>query len=62
MRVTVDLPPTQHRELKAWAAAAAEELGRARVTNQDIMKALLARMFADSTLADQIITDLSKSQ
>lgn len=62
VRVTVDLAPTQHRSLKDWNSKAAVTLGRARVTNQDVLKALVARLLSDSTLADQIITDLADSQ
>jgi hypothetical protein len=62
VRVTVDLPPTQHRALQAWTADAAETLGRARVTKQDVLTTLVARLLADPALADQIINDLGSNQ
>lgn len=62
VRVTVDLAPTQHRALQTWTADAAETLGRARVTKQDVLTALVARLLDDPGLADQIITDLGNSE
>ncbi|WP_329094285.1 hypothetical protein [Streptosporangium sp. NBC_01469] len=62
VRVTVDLAPTQHRALQTWTADAAETLGRSRVTKQDVLTALVARLLNDPGLADQIITDLGNSE
>ena len=58
IRSTVDLPPARHRSLKAWSAATATEIGRARVTTQEVINALVHRMLTDETLARKIKDDL----
>lgn len=58
IRSTVDLPPTRHAALKAWCGETAVELGRSRVTTQDVVGALVARLLTDETLARKIRADL----
>jgi hypothetical protein len=58
IRSTVDLPPARHRSLKAWSAETATEIGRARVTTQEVINALVHRMLTDETLARKIRDDL----
>lgn len=60
VRRTVDLAPTHHGQLQAWCAEAAVELGVARVTGQDVMRALVARLLTDETMARRIRADLAK--
>lgn len=62
VRMTVDLPPAQDRNFKRWAAEAADTLGRSRVTKQEVVTALIARLLTDPALAEQIITDLGAYQ
>jgi predicted dienelactone hydrolase len=58
IRSTVDLSPARHRSLKAWSAETATEIGRARVTTQEVINALVHRMLTDETLARKIRDDL----
>lgn len=58
VRRTVDLSPTQHAQLAAWCTETAREIGRARVTGQDVLRALVARLLTDEVLARKIRADL----
>lgn len=58
IRSTVDLPPARHRSLKAWSAETATEIGRARVTTQEVINALVHLLLTDETLARKVRNDL----
>jgi len=58
VRSTVDLPSGRHSSLKTWCTETATELGRARVTTQDVVNALVHRLLTDETLARKIRQDL----
>lgn len=58
IRSTVDLPSGRHSSLKTWCTETATELGRARVTTQDVVNALVHRLLTDETLARKIRQDL----
>jgi hypothetical protein len=58
IRSTVDLPPHQHASMKAWCNETAVMVGRARVTTQDVVRALIGRLLTDETLARKIREDL----
>ena len=63
VRRTVDLSPSHHAQLAEWCRETARQLGRARVTGQDVLRALVARVLTDETLARKIRADLrSESQ
>jgi hypothetical protein len=62
VRSTLDLPPATHRDLQAWLGEAAVRLGRARVTKQDVLEALVKRLMTDETLAKLILSDLKERQ
>jgi len=53
-RRTVDLSLTTHRALDAWQQQAADRLGVARVTGQEVFTALIEQLLTDPKLADQI--------
>ncbi|MGH3563840.1 MAG: hypothetical protein ACRDTN_19175, partial [Mycobacterium sp.] len=53
-RRTVDLSPAQHRGLDIWQRQAADRLGRARVTGQEVLSALVDQLLSDSKLSAQI--------
>lgn len=55
VRRTVDLSPTAHRALDTWQRGAADRLGLARVTGQDVIAALVDQLLADAELSEQII-------
>lgn len=59
VRRTVDLYAAQHAELDMWCTETARELGRARVTGQAVMEALVRRLLTDETLARKIRADLA---
>ena len=54
-RRTVDLAPAQHRALDIWQREAADRLGLARVTGQEVLAALVDQLLSDPKLAAQII-------
>ena len=54
-RRTVDLPASTHRALDIWQREAADRLGVARVTGQDVLTALIDQLLVDPNLAAQIV-------
>jgi hypothetical protein len=59
VRRTVDLSPQQHKDLSRWCDETAEALEVTRVTGQDVLVALVARLLVDDVLADQIHTAIA---
>jgi len=59
VRRSVDLSPADHARLTQWCAETAEMIGTARVTGQDVIRALIARLLMDEALAQRIRADLS---
>lgn len=59
VRRSVDLSPTYHFKLTQWCAETADIIGTARVTGQDVIRALVARLLMDESLARRIRDDLS---
>lgn len=53
-RRTVDLPAATHRALDIWQREAADRLGVARVTGQEVLTALIDQLLADPKLTAQI--------
>lgn len=53
-RRTVDLPAATHRALDIWQREAADRLGVARVTGQEVLTALIDQLLIDPKLAAQI--------
>jgi hypothetical protein len=53
-RRTVDLPLTTHRALDVWQREAADRIGVARVTGQEVLIALIDQLLADPKLSSQI--------
>jgi hypothetical protein len=62
VRSTLDLNPTMHRDLQVWITESSTVLGRARLTKQDVLTALVARLLADKAFAASIINDLRSGQ
>lgn len=62
VRRTVDLSPAHHAELDAWCAETARQLGRARVTGQDVLRSLVAELLSDETTARKIRQRLAEDQ
>ncbi len=60
VRKTVDLPPERNTQLANWCTESAQQLGVARVTSQDVLAALVARLLADPALTRVLRTDLAK--
>ncbi|MGB8996598.1 MAG: hypothetical protein WCC65_15000 [Pseudonocardiaceae bacterium] len=59
VRRSVDLSPTYHIELTQWCVETADIIGTPRVTGQDVIRALVARLLMDESLARKIRADLS---
>ena len=53
-RRTVDLPVPTHRALDRWQRDAADHLGVARVTGQEVITALIEQLLVDPRLGAQI--------
>jgi hypothetical protein len=53
-RRTVDLPANTHRALDIWQREAADRLGVARVTGQEVLIALIDQLLVDPKLTAQI--------
>jgi hypothetical protein len=58
IRRTVDLSPGQHRALDIWQQEAADRLGVARVTGQEVLNALVDQLLSDPRLSAQITRTL----
>lgn len=61
-RRTVDLSPAQHRGLDLWQREAADRVGCARITGQEVMTALIDQLLTDPELSAQIIRTLRSRQ
>ena len=57
-RRTVDLSLATHRALDVWQQQAADRLGVARVTGQEVFTALIEQLLTDPKLSDQITRTL----
>ena len=53
-RRTVDLSPAQHRALDIWQREAADRIGVARVTGQEVLATLVDQLLQDPKLGAQI--------
>ena len=62
VRRTVDLPAAHHAALDTWCSETARQLGRARVTGQDVLRTLVAELLRDETTARKVRKALSEDQ
>ena len=53
-RRTVDLTPAQHRALDIWQREAADRIGLARVTGQEVISALIELLLSDAKLSAEV--------
>jgi hypothetical protein len=53
-RRTVDLSPATHRALDIWQRDAADRLGYARVTGQEVLCALIELLLSDAKLSAEV--------
>jgi hypothetical protein len=53
-RRTVDLTPATHRALDIWQRDAADRLGLARVTGQEVINALIELLLSDAKLSAEV--------
>lgn len=56
IRITADLPPQHYRELIAYAAGIASDLGRAKVAHVQVVRALVAELADSDDLQRRIAT------
>lgn len=54
VRRTVDLAPATHRALDIWQRQAADRIGCARVTGQEVLSALVDELLSDPRLSARI--------
>lgn len=54
VRITFDLPPVRHHALVQRCAEEAQSTGRARITRQDLLSALVALYLTDETTARKV--------
>src|SRR5438309_10518836 len=54
IRSTVDLSPATHRALDIWQRYAADRLGYARVTGQEVISALIELLLKDGKLSAEV--------
>jgi|SRR6478735_8391099 hypothetical protein len=54
VRRTVDLSPAQHRRLDVWQREAADNLGYARVTGQEVLSALVDLLLDDPDISARV--------
>jgi hypothetical protein len=59
VRRTVDLTYEQHIQLVGWCSETVTIFGTARVTGQEVFRALVDRLLTDPLLACQIRADLA---
>jgi len=62
VRRSVDLTPAQHAELVDWCVETARVLGKARISGQEVFRALVARLLTDEALARKLRADLRADQ
>jgi hypothetical protein len=60
VRSTVDVPANHHAAFKAWCAEIAPQIGRARVTTQDVLRYVVTRIVTDGQYADQLREELRR--
>ena len=61
-RRTVDLSPATHRALDIWQREAADRLGLARVTGQEVLTALIDQLLNDPKLTSQVIRNIQNGR
>jgi hypothetical protein len=61
-RRTVDLTPATHRALDHWQREAANSLGFARVTGQEVLCALIEQLLSDPRLCAHITRSIHDRQ
>ena len=54
VRQTVDLTVDRHNDLAAWRTEARQELEMVRLTNQDVLRELVALLLTDETVARRL--------
>lgn len=59
VRRSVSLSSADHASLTQWCHETAVQIGSARVTGQDVFRALVARLLTDETLACKIRADIA---
>jgi hypothetical protein len=61
-RQTVDVPYSEHLALAAWRNDTAQALGVLRVTNQEVLAALVHQLLKDETVARKVRTRISEAR
>jgi len=61
VRITLDLAPQPHRQLKNFCDELATELGRANVHGAEVLRALLAQLGTDPSLRAAVAVHIRES-
>jgi hypothetical protein len=61
-RLTVDLPPDEHRGLRAWCNDAAGELDVSSIAQADVVRVLLKELRRDTALAERVLDVLAEQR
>lgn len=62
MRLSVNVPPKTHAELGAWSLAMGPQFGVSRVTNQQILLALVTMALTNPDLQEDVVAHLHQQQ
>ena len=62
VRITVDLEPAAYRELTSWTGRAAEELGVARLTIADAVRAMARVTALDKSVSAEVIDMIRRAR
>ncbi|ADG97267.1 conserved hypothetical protein [Segniliparus rotundus DSM 44985] len=58
VKSTIQFSDRQHDALAVWQREAARKLGRARVTRQEVVVALVGKLLSDKKLSEEILASL----
>jgi hypothetical protein len=61
VRVTVELSPMEHKQLRRWCAETSADLDLPVVAGAEVFRALLSMMFSHPEVAEQVRAELART-